>query len=56
MTGTWIKVCTPTTIIIITATNTDILHTGGSDSQASACNAGGPWVGKGMATHFRVLA
>ena len=56
MTGTWIKVCTPTTIIIITATNTDILHTGGSDSQESACNAGGPWVGKGMATHFRVLA
>ena len=53
MAGTWIKVCT-TTIII--ATSTDILHTGGSDSPESACNAGGPWLGKGMATHFRVLA
>ena len=42
MTGTWIKVYTPTIIIIITETNTDILHTGGSDSQESACNAGDP--------------
>ena len=56
MSGTWIKVCTPTIIIIITVTNTDILHTGGSDSQESASNVGGPWVGKGMATHLRVLA